>query len=106
MSKLCAWYNNEPEFKDALRVIGDFWTLRIVAVLESSDLRFCAIERALGDSNPATLTARLKKLESHGVVRRRQDDSGDTVYTLTDTGAELLPIVSAVHEVSHKLRTV
>lgn len=104
MSKLCNQYASKPEFKEALRVVGDFWTLRIVAVLESSDLRFCAIERALGDSNPATLTARLKKLESHGVVERRQDDVGDTVYTLTDTGAELLPIVSAVHDVSDRLR--
>ena len=63
MESICDSYKNDPQFKETLRLIGDFWTLRIVAVLENEDLRFCGIERALGDSNPATLTARLKKLE-------------------------------------------
>lgn len=103
MSKLCTQYANKPGFKEALKVVGDFWTLRIVAVLESTDLRFCAIERALGDSNPATLTARLKKLEQCGVIERRSDVSGDTVYALTQTGADLVPVVEALYEASDKL---
>jgi len=89
---LCKEYCKEPQFKETLRLIGDFWTLRIIATLESEDLRFCSIERALGDSNPATLTARLKKLEQHELVARRVD-AGDTLYTLTPRGAKLLPIV-------------
>ena len=84
-------------YKEVLKLIGDFWTLRIVAALESEDLRFCALERALGDSNPATLTARLKKLEEHGIVARRKDGE-EMVYTLTRRGAELTPIVRQIHE--------
>lgn len=103
MSKFCEKYANDSGFKETLRIVGDFWTLRIVAALESSDLRFCAIERALQDSNPATLTARLKRLESCGIIERRQEASGDVVYALTNTGTELLPVVGALHEISDKL---
>ena len=103
MSKMCALYTGNPQFKETLRTIGDFWTLRIVAVLESSDLRFCAIERALGDSNPATLTARLKKLEHYGIVARHHGDAGDSVYTLTEKGKKILPVVNALYDVSDEL---
>lgn len=96
---VCDSYKDDPKFKETLRLVGDFWTLRIVAVLESGDLRFCGIERALGDSNPATLTARLKKLEQHDIVSRREEH-GDTVYALTPNGAKLLPIITQVHELS------
>lgn len=98
----CESYDNNPQFKETLRLVGDFWTLRIIAVLETEDLRFCGIERALGDSNPATLTARLKKLEQHSVIARRDED-GDTVYTLTRSGAKLLPIVRQIHDLSSEL---
>ncbi len=84
-------------YKEVLKLIGDFWTLRVIAALESSDLRFCALERVLGDSNPATLTGRLKRLEGHGIVARRKDGE-ETVYTLTRRGAELTPIVRQIHE--------
>lgn len=99
MGSICDSYKDDPRFKETLRLVGDFWTLRIVAVLEGEDLRFCGIERALGDSNPATLTARLKKLEQSNIVTRREED-GDTVYALTSSGAKLLPIISQVHELS------
>lgn len=99
MGSICDSYKNDPQFKETLRLVGDFWTLRIVAVLESDDLRFCGIERALGDSNPATLTSRLKKLEQRHIVTRREED-GETVYSLTSSGAKLLPIISQVHDLS------
>ncbi len=92
----CTTDHNDPRFKETLRLIGDFWTLRIVGALETQDLRFCGLERALGDSNPATLTARLKKLEQHDIVARRSE-GGDTVYTLTPRGGQLLPILEQVH---------
>lgn len=93
----CEKNHNDPKYKEMLRIIGDFWALRIVSALEEQDLRFCAIERALGDSNPATLTARLKKLEQHDIVARRKDGA-DTVYSLTARGAKLFPIVRQLQE--------
>lgn len=93
----CEKNHNDPKFKEILRIIGDFWALRIVSALEEQDLRFCALERALGDSNPATLTARLKKLEQHDIVARRKDGT-DTVYSLTPRGAKLFPIVRQLQD--------
>lgn len=103
MNKICSDYVNNPRFKQTLKLVGDFWTLRIVAVLESSDLRFCGIERALGDSNPATLTSRLKNLEMCDVVERRHEQNGDTVYCLTTQGRKLLPIVRSLHTLTDEL---
>ena len=94
ISQSCADSN---QYKEVLKLIGDFWTLRIVAALESEDLRFCALERVLGDSNPATLAGRLRRLEQHGVVARRKDGE-EVVYTLTRRGAVLSPIVRQIHE--------
>lgn len=98
----CESYRNNPKFKETLRLVGDFWTLRIVAVLEVEDLRFCGIERALGDSNPTTLSTRLKRLEQHGFVARRDED-GDIVYILTRVGAKLLPLVTQIYQLSEEL---
>lgn len=102
MATICESYKDDLRFKEALRLVGDFWTLRIVAVLESEELRFCGIERALGDSNPATLTARLKKLETANIVSRRSEDT-DIFYALTKHGKTLLPVISQVHKISATL---
>ena len=52
------------------------------------------------------LTARLKDLERKGVVHRevRPTSPPSVEYSLTDLGAELLPAIRAIVEVSHKLK--
>lgn len=91
-----------PYCKELLKLVGDFWTVRIVSALESDDLRFCAIERALGDSNPATLANRLKKLEQHGLIARRVVGS-DTLYTLTRNGMRLVPVFTDLKRVAGEM---
>lgn len=85
-----------------LSVIGDLWTLAVVMTLQTSEMRFNELQRAIPRVNAVTLTSRLKKLEEAGIVSRTTESRGrqSTVYALTAFGERLLPIVDAVRTVA------
>lgn len=92
----------KPLCVNTLKLVGDFWTLRILGALRDTPLRYCEIERTLGDTNPVTLANRLQKLEQAHIITRKQDDES-TRYTLTALGQEALPIISALEKFSEKI---
>jgi len=82
----------------ALDVIGDRWTPLVVRELLLGPLRFGDLVTGLPGIGTNTLAARLKHLESAGVVHRRLlplPDRG-TVYELSDYGRELETILLAL----------
>lgn len=81
--------------KRALKIFGDFQTLSIVEALGQGELRYCALQRALGDMNPVTLTKRLKMLEGEGIIGRRTEamDKLSVSYYLEEKGKRMLPIL-------------
>lgn len=85
-------------FDEAMKLIGDFWTLRLVDAIGNDEVRFCELERRIPDINPATLTSRLKKLEEAGVIDRRSGilDKQSVSYSLTLRGAGILPILESI----------
>ena len=87
-------------FDEAMKLIGDFWTLRLVDAIRDDEVRFCEIERRLPDINPATLTGRLKKLEEAGVIDRLVETQGkqSVCYALTDRGRRILPVLESIKE--------
>ncbi len=99
---VCESPSSEELFNETLKVLGDFWVLRIVSALESSPQRFCELERTLKNSNPVTLTKKLKKLEESGYVIRQTEslDKQSVNYSLTDKGYATLPVVSAIKQFS------
>lgn len=92
----------EALFNDTLKILGDFWVLRIIGALASGPLRYCEIERTLKNSNPVTLTNRLKKLEDHHYINRMAEvtDKQSVSYQLTSSGEAVLPIVTALKQFS------
>ena len=64
-----------PTCEKSLRLLGDFWTLRIIESLKDGKLRFCEIQRSVGNVNPATLTKKLQVLEQERFCSRRVDRS-------------------------------
>jgi len=88
-----------------LKLIGDYWTLRIISALKRSELRFCELQRATDNLNPVTLTTRLKKLEDAGLVHRHEDPNNklSVSYGLTDLGKDALPVIKAIEKFSTKL---
>lgn len=87
-------------FDEAIKLIGDFWTLRLIDAIRDDEVRFCEIERRVPDINPATLTGRLKKLEDAGVIDRSVETKGkqSVCYALTDRGRRILPILESIKE--------
>lgn len=88
----------------SIKLLGDFWTLRIIDTLDNSELRFCELQRSLGNVNPVTLTDRLKKLEYSGVVERTEEsvDGCSVTYALTPAGREALPVIQAIDNFAQK----
>jgi DNA-binding HxlR family transcriptional regulator len=82
----------------ALDVIGDRWTPLVARDLLLGPLRFGDLAAGLPGIGTNTLAARLKQLETSGVVRRRllPLPDGGTVYELTPYGRELEPILLAL----------
>jgi DNA-binding HxlR family transcriptional regulator len=83
-----------------LKAIGDYWTISIIQAIGKQKRRFCELERLLPDSNPVTLTSRLKKMEAMNLLTRTKvpSDKISVVYTLTTQGKTLLPIVSRIEK--------
>jgi DNA-binding HxlR family transcriptional regulator len=75
----------------ALDRIGERWTLLIVRELSLGPMRFSALVRAVGGAPTDILTKRLRELEQHGIVVRRELDppASATVYELTELGRGL-----------------
>ena len=92
------------EFNNAIKMIGDSWTLCIVSNLANAPLRFCEIERAVAGINPTTLTDRLKKLEAEKMIERKEEtvDKLSVVYSLTDKGQGILPILGQIQTFADK----
>jgi DNA-binding HxlR family transcriptional regulator len=77
-----------------LEVVGDRWTLLIVRDLTLGPQRFTDLQRSLNEITATRLTARLRQLESAGVVSRDDSRPGrDVWYRLTDAGRDLAPVV-------------
>lgn len=87
---------------DALKLIADYWVLRIVEELHQADepLRFCVLQRVLDGISPVTLTARLRSLDERGLVARIEgsESKGSVSYELTERGQQMLPVIKAISD--------
>jgi DNA-binding HxlR family transcriptional regulator len=81
-------YGQSCSLACALDRIGERWTMLIVRELSLGPLRFSALARAVGGAPTDVLTKRLRDLEQHGIVERRELDppNSATVYELTELG--------------------
>ena len=83
---------------EALKLLGDYVTLRIVDFLRANELRFTELQRSIGDVNSVTLSNRLKRLEAAGVIERKEAtiDRQSVAYRLTGLGKGLLPVLREI----------
>jgi len=85
----------------ALDVVGEKWTLLILRELFSHEARrFQDFQTALAGIAPNTLSARLKSLESCGIVCSRfySQHPPRPEYMLTDKGHALRPVLLALRD--------
>lgn len=69
----------------ALGVFGDKWTALIIRDLYEADRRFSELEKSLEGISPRTLSQRLVRLESEGIIEKPE---GKNTYSLTQKGRD------------------
>ncbi|OYD60867.1 winged helix-turn-helix transcriptional regulator [Rhodococcus sp. OK302] len=82
-----------------LSMVGERWTLLVVRELSLGNHRFSQIADGTGASRDI-LTARLRAMESGGLVYRQryQDHPPRSEYHLTAAGKDLYPFLAAMRE--------
>ncbi len=88
----------------AFAVLQEKWALPIVYVLLQGPEGFNEIGRAAGSVNPATLTQRLARMETVGLVKKTVQSvmPPRTLYELTEAGRALRPVIRAFETWSQK----
>ena len=80
----------------ALERIGEKWSLLIVRDLLAGPRRFSDLRRSLAAITPKWLSARLRALESDGIVTREVAGEREVWYQLTPKGQALEPVFDAL----------
>ncbi|MGH3018048.1 MAG: winged helix-turn-helix transcriptional regulator [Gaiellaceae bacterium] len=82
----------------AIYMVGERWSLLIVRELLHGPKRYTDLHDGLPGIGTNILAARLRDLETHGIVSRRKlpAPAASTVYELTEYGAELEEVVYAL----------
>lgn len=81
-------YDQSCSLACALDRVGERWSLLIVRELSLGPLRFSDLVRNVGGAPTDILTKRLRDLELHGIIRRRELEppAAGTAYELTELG--------------------
>jgi DNA-binding HxlR family transcriptional regulator len=84
----------------AARIIGNKWNPILLYSLSQGCCRFSALQSEMGGINPRTLSARLDEFEVLGLIQKvtYAEVPPRVVYTLTDKGKDLLPILDRMRE--------
>ena len=92
----------------AAEILGNKWTpLLLRYLINEESVRFCQIQELVGGINPRTLCARLEQLEAAEIIAKRPvDDGGRCVYSLTDKGRDLMPVLQSMQTWSSKYPTL
>ena len=84
----------------AAGIISAKWTPQLIYAMANGVQRFGELQREVGGINPRTLSARLDELEKTGIVVKSAfaEVPPRIEYSLTQKGADLLPILEQMVE--------
>src|SRR5258708_39760891 len=92
-------YGQYCSIAKALDVVGDRWTLLIIReLLIRGACRYTDLKNGLPGIATNLLSDRIRELETAGLIRREDAPPpvAATLFHLTDTGAELQPVLDAI----------
>jgi len=88
-------YEEACPVSKAASVLCERWTLQIIREMLLGATRFSELQQLLPKVSPTLLNARLKSLESEGiVVRKKIAEKKGHEYQLTPSGAALKPVIA------------
>jgi DNA-binding HxlR family transcriptional regulator len=90
-----------------IELVRGAWAPNVVWFLGSGPRRFGELRRDLAPVSAKVLAARLRVMESQGVVARRELETSppSVEYNLTAVGAQLVPVVHLLLDVGLKLKS-
>ena len=91
---------------ECMAIIAGAWAPNVIWHLRAGPRRFSELRLDIPPVSAKVLSQRLKELEARGVLSRRvQPTTPPSVeYALTALGAELVPTLTAIVAVGHKLK--
>lgn len=89
-------YGDYCPLSRAAEIFATRWTPLIVRNLLMGCETFSELREGAPGISRTLLTQRLRLLEHHGIVERRETDGGRSVYALTESGWELAPVCAAL----------
>lgn len=89
-----------------IELIRGAWAPNVVWFLACGPRRFGELRRDLEQVSAKVLAARLRVMEGQGVIERREIATSppSVEYSLTEAGAELVPVVHLLLDVGMKLK--
>ncbi len=102
--------NRSPEptcpIRSCMKYLGGAWTPNVIWYLTGGPRRFSELRSDIPVVSAKMLSARLKELESIGIVDRtvRPTSPPSVEYELTDLGRELIPAIEAIASVGRRLK--
>jgi DNA-binding HxlR family transcriptional regulator len=89
-----------------MKLLGGAWTPNILWFLLGGPRRFGELRSDIPRISAKVLSARLRSLESKGVLTRHVEPSSppSVEYALTPLGRELIPVIEAIVRVGSKLK--
>ena len=99
---------NACPLTQCMAVLGGAWTPNVIWCLSGGPRRFTELRADIPAVSAKVLTARLRSLETKGVVTRRvmATSPPSVEYALTELGRELVPAIAAIATVGHKLKSM
>ena len=85
--------------RDVLSRLGDKWTMLVLVTLKANGtMRFCNIQKTIGDISQRMLTVTLRSLETDGLIVRKvyAEVPPRVEYNLTETGCSLMPHIESL----------
>ncbi|WP_426131159.1 winged helix-turn-helix transcriptional regulator [Pararhizobium sp. PWRC1-1] len=91
---------------ECLTIIAGAWAPNVIWHLRAGPRRFSELRLDIPPVSAKVLSQRLKELEARGVISRTiQPTTPPSVeYALTALGEDLIPALSAIVDVGHKLK--
>lgn len=92
---------------ECMALLGGAWTPNVIWYLSGGPRRFGELKLDMPPISPKMLSARLKKLESKGVIQRVvvPTTPPSVEYSLTELGRELVPAINAIVRIGHRLKS-